>query len=415
MKNKGSFNNKRLTAFAVMIALLSALVLASAPVYADLIYDPFWEELDQTIATEDHTVTERPETAATAEVSTVTEYPETTATAEVSTVTEHPETTTAAEVSTVTEYPETTAAAESTVREYPKETARAEAYVGNGYTQGPAQTEAYAAAEYSEEWTQVEDTESPVYQDYTDNKTYIVDEADLLNYDEEAELQSLLSSKSNELDFDIVIVTTNDMGGKDEVAYADDYFDYNGYGRGVNKDGCLLLIHMDENRGAYISTTGRGITDITDYGIDHLLDETVPHLSNGDYYQAFNTFAYSVERLVTSGDSGDIYDVSESTTVRSTKRFNTSNLFLGAIAGLIVSLIVNSKLKKQLISVHMKANASDYFDQGSLNMKRSYDRFVGRTVTRTAKPKDDSRSGGGGSSTHTSSSGTSHGGGGRSF
>ena len=39
---------------------------------------------------------------------------------------------------------------------------------------------------------------------------------------------------ANNTSMDIVIVTTDDAEGKSSLAYADDFFDYNGYGVGEN-------------------------------------------------------------------------------------------------------------------------------------------------------------------------------------
>ena len=39
-------------------------------------------------------------------------------------------------------------------------------------------------------------------------------------------------------------------GGKTAEAYADDYYDYNGYGYGENDDGLLLLVSMGEREWA---------------------------------------------------------------------------------------------------------------------------------------------------------------------
>ena len=40
---------------------------------------------------------------------------------------------------------------------------------------------------------------------------------------------------------DAVIVTSNNLNGKSQQDYADDYFDYNGYGVGKEKSGLLSL------------------------------------------------------------------------------------------------------------------------------------------------------------------------------
>lgn len=60
----------------------------------------------------------------------------------------------------------------------------------------------------------------------------LVDEADLLSDAEEKDLLSKLDEISERQKCDLVIVTVKDLGGKTPEAFADDYFDYNGYGQG---------------------------------------------------------------------------------------------------------------------------------------------------------------------------------------
>ena len=88
------------------------------------------------------------------------------------------------------------------------------------------------------------------------------DYADLLDAEAERNIRNLLDEKSRELEFDLVIVTTESTGGKSSQDYADDFYDYNGYGWGDNYDGALLLINM-EYREWHISTTGYGMDAIT--------------------------------------------------------------------------------------------------------------------------------------------------------
>ena len=52
----------------------------------------------------------------------------------------------------------------------------------------------------------------------------------------------------NQYNMDAVIVTSNNLNGKSQQDYADDYFDYNGYGVGEDKSGLLLLIDMDDRK-----------------------------------------------------------------------------------------------------------------------------------------------------------------------
>ena len=72
--------------------------------------------------------------------------------------------------------------------------------------------------------------------------------------------------------------------------YADDFYDYNGYGYGDSNDGLILIVVMDTSDW-WISTCGKAIKTFTDAGIEYIGEQIVPYLSNGDYYGAFDKFA----------------------------------------------------------------------------------------------------------------------------
>ena len=74
----------------------------------------------------------------------------------------------------------------------------------------------------------------------------LVDGADLLTDSEEITLLSMLGEISERQMLDVVIVTTNTLEGKSPMAYADDFYDYNGYGFGASYDGVLLLVSMED-------------------------------------------------------------------------------------------------------------------------------------------------------------------------
>ena len=114
----------------------------------------------------------------------------------------------------------------------------------------------------------------------------LVDDAGLLDSSEEEELESELDEISERQQFDVVVVTVNSLEGKTPQDYADDFYDYNGYGYGSDHDGVLLLVSM-EDRDWYMSTTGYGITAITDAGREYISDQFVPYLSDGEYLEAF--------------------------------------------------------------------------------------------------------------------------------
>ena len=75
----------------------------------------------------------------------------------------------------------------------------------------------------------------------------VVDNADLLNGDEEDKLNSKLEKLTETYKTEVAVVTVSDLDGKSPTAYADDFYDYNGYGYGSNDDGVLVLLNHDAN------------------------------------------------------------------------------------------------------------------------------------------------------------------------
>ena len=80
--------------------------------------------------------------------------------------------------------------------------------------------------------------------------------------------------------------------------------------------------------------------------------------------------------------------------------------------GLLLATGTVKRMKNKLKTVRFQSAADSYMKKESLNITEKRDLFLYRTVSRTAKPKNESS---GGSSTHTSSSGSTHGGGGGKF
>lgn len=232
----------------------------------------------------------------------------------------------------------------------------------------------------------------------------LVDGADLLTDSEEITLLSMLDEISERQMLDVVIVTTNTLEGKSPMAYADDFYDYNGYGFGASYDGVLLLVSM-EDRDWWISTCGYGITAFTDYGIDCLADRFLSDLGNGYYADAFAVFAEGCDEYITMARNGKPFDIGA-------EPFDASGaMMIAVVIGLIAAFIVTASMKGQLKSVRQQS-AGSYLKQDSMRITDSRDLYLYRNVSRVRRQTESS---GGGSSTHTSSSGRSHGGGGGKF
>lgn len=248
---------------------------------------------------------------------------------------------------------------------------------------------------------------------YDDTLPRVIDNADLLSDSEEETLSDTIDDIISEYNFDVVILTEETIGGELRMVYADDYYDYGGYGIGENYDGMLLLIDM-ENREWWISTCGYGITVFTDYGIDKMGEIMSYDLGNDDFYSAFELFLSTTEEYIVQANTGKAYDIDNMYETDDDKFFGTViNVGIAILLAAIIALIVVLVFKSQLKSVSFEHAAKIYEVQNSFKVTRSNDVYLYKNVSKRRKPE--SSSGSGGSSTHTSSSGRSHGGGGGSF
>ena len=226
----------------------------------------------------------------------------------------------------------------------------------------------------------------------------VVDNAGILKPDEIADLKERIAKLSAAYDFDLVIVTEKSTGGKSAMAYADDFFDYEGYGLGGDRDGCLFL-QVTGSRDYWFSTSGRGIGIMNDTAGSKLEDDTVKHLSNGDYYGAYHAFLSAWEEFLVLDAKGRSYNF-----------FHRRNLIL-VVASWLIALLTGVLIVKSWASkmdtALKQTHAASYIVSGSLAFREKSDRFLYSHVARTKRQTD---SGSGGRGIHTGSSGRSHGG-----
>lgn len=242
---------------------------------------------------------------------------------------------------------------------------------------------------------------------FTSEYERVQDLADLLSDSEEAALLTKLDELCERQKMEIVVLTTDTLEGMTPRDYADDMYDYSGFGYGEDRDGALLLISMEDNDW-YISTCGYGITVFTDAGIQYIGEQIKENLSGGDFSGAFDKFAGLCDDFITKARTGDPYDSHN----LPKEPLALIWIPISIAVGVCLSFIIVGNMKAKLKTVRFQAAAGNYMKRGSLNVTESRDLFLYKTFTRTAKPKNNSSSG---SSTHTSSSGSTHGGGGGKF
>ncbi|MDE6470933.1 MAG: TPM domain-containing protein [Eubacterium sp.] len=261
----------------------------------------------------------------------------------------------------------------------------------------------------------------------------VIDEADILTNEEEEKLNQKLDEINTEYSYDVVIATTDSLEGYSAEEFADDCYDYNGFG----EDGILFLVSM-EGRDWAISTSGEAINVFTDYRQDMLFNLIKTDLGNGNWYAAFDKFATQCNLQIVSyennkttstqsnyGSSTTKYQYSNNynnvtsnhnTDIEPVEELSPSDIILssiivGVIIGLIVAFVKKKKNNKKMLGNEVGFSTESYID-GGVNIIDHYDRFVRNEHSeRFVKTRDDSNNHSRNTSTtHRSSSGRTHGG-----
>lgn len=203
---------------------------------------------------------------------------------------------------------------------------------------------------------------------------FVVDGADLLSADEESELRLELERVSKAYGAQVAVVTSATMEAGNMNAYSSRIYDEYGYGYGEDHAGVLLLICMD-CREYRIVSNGFAAEAIAPNDIDAISDAILPNLSDGDYVQAFATYAEECESLLDGYSDGFAFPFVKHLLIA---------LAIGAVAGFIVVMI----LKGQLRSLRRQSQANDYVKPGSMHLTQTGDHFMYRSIVRTEKKQN---------------------------
>lgn len=207
----------------------------------------------------------------------------------------------------------------------------------------------------------------------------LIDDADILFESEEIELLSKLNSVSEKHGFDVIVITVDSL--PDSVSSAKElsdriYFN-NDFGFGDNKNGIIFIVSMLE-RDWNILAKGYGESIFTDSGLEYIADIVQPLLSDGDYNQAFNSFADECDSFLTQAANGNPYDADN----LPKKPLSLVWIPVSILIGMGISLIIMSVFRSKLKSVRSKSNAHDYQVEGSFRVTHSSEMFLYQNVTR---------------------------------
>lgn len=256
-----------------------------------------------------------------------------------------------------------------------------------------------------------------------DDDRRVFDQAGLLKEDEIEAFEQEISEIRNKAKIDVVVVTADDTGSKTTTEYADDFYNYNGFGFGEDYSGVLFLIDMD-NRQITISTAGIMRRYLTDSRIETMLDRAYPGIKSGQYGSSIKSFLKDTRTYYQKGiQAGQYLYDTETGKISVYRSIRWYEALLAVGASIFTAWISCVHIINQYSMKKQRKQASDfnlaYRADCQLAMNHQSDRLLNKHVSQTIIPRSNSSGGGGSSSgrssTHTSSSGRSHGGGSRGF
>ena len=224
---------------------------------------------------------------------------------------------------------------------------------------------------------------------------HMIDTAGLLTSIQEAALEAKLAEISARQGTEVCIVTVNSLEGTIIADYSE-YF-YDSYMDDV--PAVVLFIAMDE-REWDIAAYGGAEVSFNAAGREYIGGQILDSLSDEDFNDAFKDFAALCDDFLAQAASGEPYG--SGNLPKEPMAWYSILIALGI--GLVVALIVTGVMRSALKSVAMQ-HAAEYVRPGSLQLTRSQDIFLYRTVSRRERPKSSTSSGSGAGSSsgnHTS-------------
>ncbi len=241
-----------------------------------------------------------------------------------------------------------------------------------------------------------------------DNSIKVYDYAYKLTTEEEEKLKEKINQYINEFNMDMAIVTVNYHEKNSTMEYADDFYDYNGFGIGDDRDGLIFVLDFKIGE-FYISTSGAAINMYNDARINSMLDSIERY--KGNYYKMFDEF---IDTAYNFAESGLPQVNSNSSINEPTNSVKILPIFPIIITDSIITLIIMLILINKNKMIKKSVNANYYIDKKDFKITKKSDVFLTtHTTSVRINTQATSSGGGGGSSIHHSSSGRIHGGGGR--
>lgn len=222
----------------------------------------------------------------------------------------------------------------------------------------------------------------------------VFDEFGLFTAEQSSVLNNLAQDITDKYKCEVSIVIAKDCGEHDIIDFAKIIYEENDYGYGVDKDGLMLLVDMEEREYDFLAVGSAG-TAFTDHGKTVLKDDYLsPLLSEEKYYEAFSAYLNQTEEFLKMAESGTPFDKNTAEELDEEDEKGSFGIMLAIvilvpllIAG-IVSFIFLGQMKTAI-----PQRKADHFMTGGVNLTMKVDQFVSSSETRTKIEKTPPSSG----------------------
>lgn len=225
---------------------------------------------------------------------------------------------------------------------------------------------------------------------------YVYDAAGLLSEQDVMALNAKASYIAERYGCPAYIVTVDDYEVYDSDIHYAAVAIYNGndFGVGENCDGIMLMLSMyDRSYDLFVRDDGAAQYAVDDYGRNQMKEVFLDNFADDDWYGGFDDYLDACDEYLNRAEQG-----------APVRKSITSSLWIGAVIGIGVALVICLSLKGMMKSVRRSARADIYVTEEGLNLTEQVDRYTYTTETRRKIEKDhdsgsSDHSGGGGSST----------------
>ena len=138
---------------------------------------------------------------------------------------------------------------------------------------------------------------------HDENAPRVVDDADIIPEADERRMEARISELRAELGRDIVVFPDNSTHGLSRAVYAADFYDFNGYGYGDDREGFCLFICMEQgNRGFWTCGTGPDTKALHTEAVANSLDDVLyEYMAAGSYSEGVENWIENIATLYRKG------------------------------------------------------------------------------------------------------------------